>query len=245
MNNEGILLVGHGTRGQRGQAEFFEVARLVDDRRSGVPVQPCFLEFAAPDIAQGVAGLARVGVKRVCVVPVLLFAAGHAKRDIPTLVPAACEQHGLTTRFADVLGCHPKLIELSTRRYLAAVKNHPGPPPNETAIVLVGRGSNDEAAVWDTIRYADLLKGRVEAADVAAGFFAMASPPIRETLSKMAERHRRIVVLPHLLFAGEISKKIDELVAEYRTIHPSHDWVVAKHLGPATAVVEAIVERCG
>jgi sirohydrochlorin cobaltochelatase len=243
MNDEGILLVAHGTRSLRGQAEFFEVARLVGDRCSGVLVQPCFLEFAEPDIAQGIAGLVREGRKQVCVVPVLLFAAGHAKRDIPGQVKAACEGRQLNARFADVLGCHSKLIGLSAQRCQEVVKKHPGPPPEETAIVLVGRGSNDESAVWDTIRYADLLKQQVAAAEVAAGFFAMASPPVREVLGEMADRYRRVVVLPHLLFAGEIQKMISELVAEYGATYPNTDWVVADHLGPANAVVDAVVER--
>lgn len=87
-----VLLVGHGTRDPEGVAGFLELAALVAERRPEWQVEPAFLEFAAPSIADGVAKLLAEGTPELLVVaPLLLFAAGHAKEDIPREVAAAVE----------------------------------------------------------------------------------------------------------------------------------------------------------
>jgi sirohydrochlorin cobaltochelatase len=86
---KGLLVVGHGTRNSHGLAEFGEVARQVAELADEFAVEACFLELAEPTIAMGVQRLLQRGVERLTVAPLLLFAAGHAKRDIPTAVEEA------------------------------------------------------------------------------------------------------------------------------------------------------------
>src|SRR5258707_5141020 len=88
----GLLLVGHGTRDAAGLDEFAVVVERVRVAASE-PVEGCFLELARPTIGEGLARLVDRGVRRVTVVPVLLFAAGHAKRDIPAAVEEAAARH--------------------------------------------------------------------------------------------------------------------------------------------------------
>src|SRR5687767_3853616 len=112
----GWLVVGHGTRDRAGQAEFFELvellARKVGDR--GPQVEPAFLELASPTIAQGLARLAARGVRRVLVIPLLLFAAGHAKDDIPQAVAAAALPLGIdVVAQVGAMESQPQLLELS------------------------------------------------------------------------------------------------------------------------------------
>src|SRR5262245_11520322 len=110
---EGLLLVGHGTRDAAGQEEFLKLASLVSGRRSALIVEPCYLEFAGPTIAQGVDRAVARGAHRLTVAPILLFAAGHAKQDIPAAVMNAAARHaGLTVRQLDPLECDDKLLAL-------------------------------------------------------------------------------------------------------------------------------------
>ena len=110
---DGLLLVGHGTREEAGVAEFLAVAELVRQRTATL-VEPCFLELARPMIAEGVARLAERGARRITVVPALLFAAGHAKRDIPLAVAeTAVRFPELSVRYAAPLECHDRVLELS------------------------------------------------------------------------------------------------------------------------------------
>ena len=92
-SDRGLLLVGHGTVDPCGSTEFMETAADVARVCGGVPVEPCFLELAEPDIQTGVARLAQRGVKHLTVAPLLLFAAGHAKHDIPRGVAAAVARY--------------------------------------------------------------------------------------------------------------------------------------------------------
>ncbi|MEE3220587.1 MAG: CbiX/SirB N-terminal domain-containing protein, partial [Planctomycetota bacterium] len=80
--NSGLLLVGHGTRSSRGRDELLTTANAVGSRME-IVVEPAFLELTEPTIDDAVTRLADRGVRRMTVMPLLLFAAGHAKRDIP------------------------------------------------------------------------------------------------------------------------------------------------------------------
>lgn len=117
----GVLLIGHGTRSVVGQQEFLDTVALVAQRFAGSPVRPCFLELVEPSIDAAIDQLVDTGVSHVAVAPLLLFAAGHAKRDVPAAIEAARNRHP-HVRFSvgPHLGCHPRLLELSARRFRAA-----------------------------------------------------------------------------------------------------------------------------
>jgi sirohydrochlorin cobaltochelatase len=123
-NEESLLLVGHGTHDARGVRQFRQTARLVADRWHAGPVQACFLELASPSIGEAVDALVEQQVRRIVVAPLLLFAAGHAKEDIPGQVQAACRRHrrlNLDLRYAPPLGSHRRVLELSAARYVEAI----------------------------------------------------------------------------------------------------------------------------
>src|ERR1051325_3043359 len=79
----GVLLVGHGTRDAAGAEQFLAAARLMAAAMPDRLVEPCFLEIRQPDMADAFDHLADRGAQHVAVMPLLLLAAGHAKRDIP------------------------------------------------------------------------------------------------------------------------------------------------------------------
>jgi sirohydrochlorin cobaltochelatase len=263
----GLLLVGHGSREAQGVADFLTLAGLVAERAAGVDVAPCFLEFAPPTIAAGVARLAERGAREIIVVPVLLFAAGHAKRDIPQAVEQAVEQtatHELTTRQTEHLGCHPALVELSQRRCDEALARHRGNEsdesgePDDVELVLVGRGSHDTEATAEMHQFARLRQqiasDRGQPVRVSVGFVAMAEPELTAALdaalTAAALRDARrglgacpIVVQPHFLFGGVLASRIAETVADYAKRHPERDWIVAEPLGPDRQLADVIWSR--
>ena len=76
--NTGLLLVGHGTRDRIGLSEIGEFGAKVARRLRARPVELGFIELAEPTIGAALDRLVERGAARVCVVPLLLFAAGHA-----------------------------------------------------------------------------------------------------------------------------------------------------------------------
>lgn len=250
--HSGLLVVGHGSREEIGLREFLATVDLMRTLADGTPVEPCFLEFAEPTIGAGFRRLVERGVRDVIVSPVLLFAAGHAKRDIPEAVAAAVAQSpGVTARLAEHLGSAPGLLALSQQRYEEALgrANRAERDFTKTTLVLVGRGSHDPESTAEMHAFADARARDLQSADerapaVEVAFVAMAEPRLAQVLEQLADSApRRIVVQPHLLFGGVLLDRIGDVVREFAGRSPQHEWITTGHLGPHSLVAEALVSR--
>jgi sirohydrochlorin ferrochelatase len=244
---DGVLLVGHGTREARGVAEFDELAKRVAARLGPIPVAPCFLELAEPTIAEGIDRLAAQGVRRLTVVPVLLFAAGHAKYDIPRSVAAALVgRPGITSRQTPHLGLDERVFQLAARRFAEAVGAVPVKEtidPEDTLLVVVGRGSRDPEALAEFDEFARRHAAGVGCGEGRTAFMSMAEPGLAEALAAgAASTRRRIVVQPHLLFGGVLVERVRDAVESYGGASTTKQWLVADHLGPDDLLVSALVD---
>jgi len=240
----GMLLVGHGSRDETGNREFLQTARRVAEGAVRAAVEPSFLEFAQPNIAKGLERLARREARTIVVVPVILFAAGHAKRDIPVAVAQAAARHpGITVAHSEHLGCHGAILELSGRRFDEATRNRAG-AKDRTVLVMVGRGSHDADATAEMQRFVGSCRQASQARRAIACFVAMAEPSLSEALDEaVSDGAARVVVQPHFLFGGVLVDRIRQAVDEYRARHPRVDWITTGHLGPSNCLVQAILER--
>ncbi|MDX1947078.1 MAG: CbiX/SirB N-terminal domain-containing protein [Pirellulaceae bacterium] len=247
--DSGVLLVGHGTHSPRGQRSFLKLAELLAARLAPLPVEPAFLEIAEPTIAQGIAALARRGAARFVALPLLLFAAGHAKRDIPAALTAAVAGSRLEFCLGEHLGCDEGMVELSRRRFTEALQQRPAMPAADTCLLLVGRGSPDDGATAEMRQFAR-LRGLSEAdMAVEVAFLAMAQPRVGEVIARLAaSRYRRIVVQPHLLFHGDLAEGLAAQVAAVRAKNSRQEWLLAPLLaddlgegGPADELLVALL----
>lgn len=241
VNNSstGWLIVGHGTRNEAGRGEFTEVVRLVTEQ-AGVPVEACFLELAEPTIEQGLAALAARGVKDLLVLPVLLFSAGHAKQDVPDAVALAATSLGLNVvGQSAALDRHESMLKLSQQRFQEQVL----PVDKKSIFLLVGRGSSDPAGIAAVQAYSADLSVRIGIRGETA-FVAAANPALPEKLSELgASGATHVVVLPHILFQGEVLSTIASEVAKVRQRFPVTTWLLAAHLGPDLLVADALIAR--
>ncbi len=243
MDRTGLLIVGHGTQEPEGVAAFGHVVAAVRGWVS-VPVAGCFLEFARPTIAEGVRLLVCRGVRRIVAMPLLLFAAGHVRRDIPAALEAASRGYrGVEIIQAPHLGCCEAIVALSRRRCEEAQAGLARLAPEGTAVLLVGRGSREDSAVEEMRRFAE-LRGVAQWPTGAWCFLAMARPSLAEGLQRMAAGPAcRIVVQPHLLFPGKLWDEVAAAVARQKEGDGVKQWVVTRPLGPDPLVVTAVIER--
>lgn len=242
----GLLVVGHGTRSERGLAEFQQTVELLARRLPAVAVQGCFLELAAPTIAEGLSLLAARGCRRVVVQPLLLFAAGHAQDDIPAAVRAAARAHPqIEILQAAHLGCHERLVALSAERYLESFAGaEDQASPRDTLWLTVGRGAREASALAELARFVELRQRATPVGHVRTAYLAMAEPRLEQVLPQIAAlRLRRVVVQPHLLFHGELVTLVSERVAAFAKQWPGQDWRVCTHLGPSEHVMEILADR--
>ncbi len=119
---QGLLLVDHGSRRERSNAQLAEVAELVRQELAvDVPIAIAHMEIAQPDIAAGVTTLVQQGVEHIVIVPYLLAAGRHAEEDIPRLARQATVAHpGVSVEVAPCLGPDRLLAQLVVRRALGA-----------------------------------------------------------------------------------------------------------------------------
>lgn len=245
--NPGILLIGHGTRDVAGVREFLTLAELIKQFAAPIPVEACFLELAEPSIAEGVERLAKAGVRRMLVAPLLLFSAGHHQRDVPDAVNAALAAHpGITTAQLPALNDHPRVLALSQRRLSEARRiGNPGVNDEHAGnrlLLVVGRGSSDAAA---TGRLRDFAAQRAVAAGVQAVlscFVHGQRPKLADGIALAAKSSAQaILVQPHLLFQGLVYQEIAAAV-EAAASQCNKSWQIAAPLGPDPEIARAIIE---
>jgi sirohydrochlorin cobaltochelatase len=244
----GVLVVGHGTADPVGVAETREVTERVARLLPGVPVTLGFLEVCGPTISEAMDVLATAGCREVIAAPLLLFEAGHAKRDVPEAIREAARGHGIQVSQADPLGCHPDVVALAARRRAEAMASAPGVAPKETTLVVVGRGSSDPTALRQLAMVTEAtLPASASFATVLFGFVAAARPTLAEAIELASDPGapgvRMVMVQPHLLFRGHVEEQVAAAVDAGRAKRPDLGWVRVPRLGPDPLVATALVAR--
>ncbi|MGH6854288.1 MAG: sirohydrochlorin chelatase, partial [Aestuariivirga sp.] len=137
----GVMLCGHGSRDRQAAAEFAVLSRRLKQRLPQYPVEYGYLEFATPIIRDGLDRLKAAGVRRVLAVPGMLFAAGHAKNDIPSVLNTYAAKNDLRIDYGKELGIDPKMMRAAADRVQETLASASGDiAKHETLLVVVGRG---------------------------------------------------------------------------------------------------------
>ncbi len=240
-----ILIAGHGSRDADGIAEFLDLARHFRGRWPDVPLEIAFLEFARPTIQEGIDRLVQGGAATVVVLPGVLMAAGHAKNDMASEVRRARQRHPhIDFRMGSALDVDAHLLHLCRLRYQEALAGRPAVDPNETLLLLVGRGSSDPDANSNIAKVAFFLKQGYPTGWAATAFSGIARPLLEEAMP-ICERagFRRIVVQPYFLFTGVLLKRIYAYVEERRRARPDLEILAAPHLQAHPLLIDAFARR--
>jgi sirohydrochlorin ferrochelatase/(2Fe-2S) ferredoxin len=244
LDDEAVLLVGHGSRRERSNEQVRTLAADLEGRL-GVPVDAGFLELAKPSIPDAIAGLAS-SVSRVTVVQLSLFAAGHVKNDVPLAVRNARLEHPETTIHNGAhLGVHPALVDLLDDRAVA-VEAELGIDRDEAdvAVVLCARGSSDPDANGDAHKLARLLYEGRAFDRVETSFIGITEPRLEETLHAAAKnRPDAVVVLPYMLGDGVLTGRIRDGAAEFDDEYPYVDAAAGDPLGTDTRLLDVLGDR--
>jgi sirohydrochlorin cobaltochelatase len=249
----GVLVCGHGSRNRLAVAEFASLAHQLQHHLDPVPVDHGYLEFARPILRDGLDALRQRGVRHVLAVPAMLFAAGHAKNDIPSVLNTYAAETGLRIDYGRELGVDLKMIQAAAARIrasleaadAAAVAAGRSPVPlHETLLAVVGRGSSDPDANSNVAKVTRML---VEGFGFGWGetlysgvTFPLVEPGLRQAV-KLG--HRRIVVFPYFLFSGVLVSRIRQHSERVAADHPELEMVQASYLGDHPLVLDTFRER--
>jgi sirohydrochlorin cobaltochelatase len=237
-----LLVVGHGSRDPRGAREFHDLLGLVRRRNPSLTMEGGFIELSRPPISECVDRLAEQDARDVAAVPLMLLAAGHAKDDIPaTLVREKMNHPGITFHYGRALGIRPELLELIEERISSIVSET---EKEETAVLLVGRGSSDPDANSDLTKIARLFYEGRPYPLVESAYVSMTPPGVAEGLErccKLGAKH--IVVFSYFLFTGILEERIRGQSESFAAINPDVEVRYAGYFGPDSRVADLLVER--
>ncbi|MFQ5984017.1 MAG: sirohydrochlorin chelatase [Alphaproteobacteria bacterium] len=242
----GVLLCGHGSRDAEGIDEFKGLTRTLARRLPEYPVKSAFLEFARPVIREGLDSLRREGVTRILALPGMLFAAGHVKNDVPSVLNTFAAGHpGLRVDYGRDLAVDLKLLRAARDRIEAAEAAAPGRVArDETCLVVAGRGTSDPDANSNIAKVARMLWEGMGFGWAEACYSGVTYPLTDAALGRVARLgFRRIIVFPYFLFTGVLVKRIYRHADEAGRCHPRLEFVKAGYLNDHPLVVEAFADR--
>jgi sirohydrochlorin cobaltochelatase len=237
-----LLIVGHGSRDPRGAREFHDLADLVRRRNPSLMVEGGFIELSPPPISECVDSLAKNGARSVAAVPLMLLSAGHAKDDIPaTLVREKIDHPEMSFSYGRALGIRPELLELMEERISAVV---PEKEKEETAVLVVGRGSSDPDANSDLSKIARLFYEGRPYPIVESAYVSMTPPNVADGLDRCLKLGaKRVVVFSYFLFTGVLEERIREQSENFGAAHPGIELRYAGYFGSVEKVADLVVER--
>ncbi len=245
MGKLGVMVCGHGSRDVGAVDEFNRLVARIRERLPHLPVASGFLEFAHPVIRDGLDSLREQGMDHILAVPGMLFAAGHVKNDVPSVLNEYAHEHGVRIEFGRDLGIDPKLLKASKIRVDEALAQAGGDvPPEETLLAVIGRGTSDSDANGNVCKLARMLWEGTGVGWAEVGYSGVAHPRVDAVLERAAKLgFRRIVVFPYFLFTGVLVRRIFDQTDEVAARHPGIEFVKAGYLDSQPLVVDAFVER--
>ena len=245
MSRTGVMICGHGSRDDEACVEFARVVHLLEHALPEYPVAMGYLEFARPIIREGLDALRARGVDRILAVPGMLFAAGHVKNDVPSVLNAYAAEHGVRIEMGRDLGIDAKLLAASRDRIAAALdRGESDVGLDETCLVVIGRGTSDSDANGNVAKVARMLWEGLGFAHAEIGYSGVAHPRTEVAVERAARLgFRRIVVFPYFLFTGVLVRRIYEAAEAVAARHPEIEFTHARYLDDHPLVVETFVER--
>lgn len=240
------MVCGHGSRDEGAVAEFENLAVSIRARADGIPVEYGFLEFATPVIKDGLSALVEQGVTDVLAVPGMLFAAGHAKNDIPSVLNTwAAQAHGVDIRYGRELAIDLKMLRAAADRIDEALDAAGRDVPlEETMLVVVGRGASDPDANSNVAKVMRMLWEGFGFGWGETAYSGVTFPLVEPALEHAAKLgYRRIIVFPYFLFTGVLVRRIYDYTDAVAARHPGIEFVKAPYLNDHPMVIETFMER--
>jgi len=234
---DGLLLVGHGSRCAQGEIEMQAIGDLVGGGLPGVATEVGFLEMTDPPAAHSLDALVARGARRIVVLPLVLFAAGHAKSDIPAIVAEARARHrGTDIRFGSPLGVARVLVEMLGDAVVEA-------GGARLPLLVVGRGTSDPDANGDAHKASRLVAEWTRASFAHTGFSGVTAPLVPDALDVFARLgHHRMTVAFWFLCHGKLIERARDDIAGF-SARTGVEVIDAGYFGPDTRLVALIAER--
>lgn len=235
---QAVLYVAHGTRLQAGIHEAIQFIKnqmhYVD-----IPIQTySFIDLAKPTIEEGIQTCLNQGATKIAIVPVLLLAAGHVKEDIPHTITVAMKKYpNIKFTYGQPFGVNDQMIQTILERILEK-----GTIDEQTAILLVGRGSSDPSIRDDFAKITNKLAQQIKVKQIDVCYLAAQTPNLNEGIAMQVKNEAtKIFVVPYLLFDGLLMRHLEDIL--YLIHLPHKQFHLCRPLGQSQHIVTLLTER--
>ena len=245
MGREIWLLIGHGSRDREGNDEFAAMVDALRKRNPGRIIDAAFVEQAEPGMRAVLESYGGASPKTVWILPLLLFGAGHSKKEIPEAINQARALHPeVDYRYGTPLGIHPSLIRMIDDRVTKALRGSTAVREEETAILLIGRGSSDPDANGDFYKLGRLYWEAHPYGWVETCFIGATQPDLPAGLRRCIQLGaKRVIAVPYFIFTGVLIKRIERILREGRATTAGPEILIGEYLGLDPLLFALIEER--
>lgn len=240
-----VLFVGHGSKLENGNEE---VRQFVEQMKEYIDpallVETCFLEFASPNIEDGIQLCVEKGADEIHVIPIILLHAGHSKLHIPAEIEHA-KEHFPDVRFTygQTIGIHEEIFEILKTR-LAETGFDVDAKHEDTAILLIARGGSDPYANGDFYKISRLLWEKLDVAMVESAFMGVTTPTVEQGIERCVKLGaKKIIMLPYFLFTGVLMERMGKMAESFIEVYPEMDITIAQYFGYHPNLKKVLIER--
>ena len=240
----GILICGHGSRNKLAIQEFQELTKFIQKKYPSILVEFGFLEFAKPSLTDALDKLRKSSIKKIIAIPAMLFAAGHVKNDIPSLLMNYAKKKDIEIIYGRELGINNLMISAACERVKEVFKKNNSLNPQESLLVVVGRGSSDPDANSNVSKITRMV---VEGVGLGWGetvFSGVTFPLVEPGLRNVIRLgYKNIIIFPYFLFSGVLVTRIKRQSDLVALDNPNIVFHEAKYLSSHPYVIDTFVER--
>ena len=209
----GVMVCGHGSRSTSAVEQFSYVVSQLKSYFPNILLEYGYLEFSNPVIRIGLDKLRERGCTHILAIPGMLFAAMHAKNDIPSVLNNYSKLHNIKIEYGRDLGVDNNLVEAASDRVNECITkaNETGSIINnsETCLVVIGRGSSDPDANSNISLVARLIMEKTNLGCVEVGYSGVTFPLVKPCLEHVVKLgFKRIIIFPYFLFTGILIDRI-------------------------------------
>ncbi len=244
-SKQAVLFVGHGSRVEAGNEE---VRQFIQQMKAlinpEIHVEACFLEFANPDIEDGIHLCIDQGADEIHVVPIILLHAGHSKMHIPAEIEHVSEQFpDIRFTYGQTIGIHDEIFEILKTR-LQEVGFDPQANHEDTAILLIARGSSDVDAKADFYNISRILDQKLNGPIVESAFMGVTTPTVEQGIERCIELGaKKVIMLPYFLFTGVLMERMAKMAESFKMNFIDVDITLANYFGYHPKLKNVLLER--
>lgn len=240
-----LILAGYGSSGENNPDDFDSLALALSSHLN-VEVYTAFLE-AAPSVGESIQMAA--STRQSCygiVLPLFVGATSAKNANVQMIVDAANERgFDMVVHYGKPLSMHSGLIATYHQRLVAALQSSTAAiSHDETALLVIGRGSRDPASNAEVYQMARLLYEKVQWGAVDVAFYRTAKPNIAAGIQRCIQTGaRRIVILPYLLYDRHAETAVEIQIRQQQMLYPDVEMLITSPLADDIGIIQAVSQR--